>query len=408
MTHTGSGIRRPVRQFITVMSLALLSLTSYDARTKASGAIDDWRYNPGPWAPNHTYSILTNNNQATQAADVQYWMSWYDPSFWIEVPQHADYGVFELGWKATANNGCRNARNGVFTSAGFPSSVRRTVDYTEDSDDAVVWIADMDVVAAAQYQDPAREFYVSWDCEFDNQFGYKLAQTDPAYSGTVFNVSTNLCSSAVCAPFSTVTSSNLNYIPNEQAFRGIPPITGDKHTSTDSPWNQSWSFQADPIGWSLSTPAGFPGTWEVICDNVNPVPIRNCYGFVRAQNQNQGYINNFVFSQNFYVRTASDSSLYSAGVRTGKQFGGYVRCPTWAPGYAGIPGNNCIVDIYVHNANSPGAGGIRYSVPPDGKWYSVASDWFGASPNHDTWVSLFIHTYGVPIDLDGLWVSSGN
>lgn len=395
-----SSIRRVRLARVGLVLLSLSSLLIWSPERAGSIAAGNDRYNPGRWAPNHVYSVLTNGGPLD--LDVNYWMKWYFPSFWLEDTQHADYGAFELGWKQTQNRECNRTQDGLglnFVEAGFPSGVRKSVDYSEDADDAVVWITDMDVVAAEQYRDPSREFFMAWTCGNGNTDSFSQADAGQA----TFTVSTNLCSSLVCSPLTTLQSSGqstLNYVPAEQAFRGFPNGAMSRDTVMVSPWNQTWSFQGgDAIGWSISPTTA---TYSVPCGTGI---IRNCYGYFQPQFSGHGYQNLWVY-QHFSVRTVSDNLGYSAG-RTGKQFAGYFRCPTWAPSWAGMSQNNyCVIDVYAHNYNHVGASGFRWHIPADGQWYSVLSDEFSPSPVPDDWVSLWINTNGIPVDMDGLWVSS--
>jgi hypothetical protein len=380
-----------------LLGLASLFLGPAEEATSIPAGHD--RYNPGRWAPNHVYSILTNSGPSDH--DVNYWMKWYYPSFWIEDTEHADYGAFELGWKQTQNRGCNRTEGGLgenFVEAGFPSGVRKSVDVSEDADDAVIWITDMDVVASQQYSDPNREFFMAWTCGNGNIDTFSQAEAGAA----TFTVSTNLCSTLICGPATSRQStslSSLDYVPSDQAFRGFPTGTMSRHTVIDSPWTQSWSFQAgDSIDWSRSPTTAI---YSVPCGTGI---IRDCYGYFQPQYSGQGYQSLIVY-QDFYVRTASDNLSYTAG--KGKQFAGYFRCPTWAPSWAGVGQNSyCVVDIFAHNYSHVGATGFRWHIPADGSWYSVMSDAFPRSPVSETWVSLSINTNGVPVDMDGLWVSS--
>jgi hypothetical protein len=110
----------------------------------------------------------------------------------------------------------------------------------------------------------------------------------------------------------------------------------------------------------------------------------------------------------FKVGAVSSNANHTAGYQTGKQFATYARCPTWAPSWAGIQYNYCYLEIFVQNNNSTiPSPGILLGVPADGKWYSLVEDDFPASSypdDDDVWLS--INTYGIPVDLDGIWVSS--
>jgi hypothetical protein len=331
---------------------------------------------------------------------VTYWMRWEYPTFWVQDDEARDRGVFEIGWKQTHASGCHNGASGNYpTHSTFPPSAKVMIDYSEDSDDAVLWVTDMDVVAYVQIAQPEAEFSAGYRCSGSDII-------DGAVGDSTFAVSTGRCvASGVlgeCIPAATFQTSGLNYVPAENGWRGLPSLPNtNRHMSSDAPWTNDWSFEGGVVA-----PSPFVSndlTQRRIC---GAAMISRCYLYLEPSSGPGigGQATRVV--QAFWVKTFSDNVRYPAGLYTGKQFGAYVRCPAWSPAWS-LRSGACLIGVNVRTQNSSlPSQTYLWNVPADGMWYSLLHDGFDGTTLNDSLVVLTIDTYGYPLDIDGVWVSS--
>lgn len=350
---------------------------------------------PSRWVPSFVYAEMGYESYG----NVQYLFQWdleRSPSSvqaW-ENPGASGGLSLEIGYKNTGGDNCHQLPGGLNGSAGIPAGVYIGPDFTEERTDAVLFVSDMEVVAADQRANPTKMYGAWWDC--DGSFN---PNGGPVYNLQLGDGSRPLVSDSVA---------QLNYVPAEHGSRGFPGVnpTPGAHASTwmFGPWTMDWNFEDGSEYWKHGDDnwSTFNANKQRNCNQYGPVD-GVCYDFVwpaASGAQALFYQRGSVF--NSVAPEGQPVSVLSIGTNTGFQYEGLFRCP---------PGHNvgvCGIDVWLKGSNrgwNAATDKTVYNIPADNQWYSVLRDSFpvgGSTVNFD----LYIGSYA-KIDVDAQWVSSG-
>jgi hypothetical protein len=372
-----------LRTYVTA-AIAFLLLTL----PTSAGAIDSSQGDagrPSRWVPNDTISQTANDEPW---GNVAYWMRWTGPASMDALPDGGD-GTYELGWKTTGFDNCDDDGD-TFGRAGFPLAVDVQADWTEDNDDAVVWVTDLDILKEDQRDNPDRRYSAWWECQSDDFFSSSIPYMESQRGDW----------DVIADPITSISYATLRQVPPEQGDKGIPDQFQAENVQTNMtlPWTDEWNFETGRASWVEPHGDVFS---ERICGDAGQ---GSCYFFWRpdVQGSDSGWI-----KQDFQVETTSNKSgvwsRFELGNKTGFQFEGMFRCPSWSPGWKGVSGN-CLVDVWLKTASGEWEG-KAWEVPADDQWYYAISDTYG-SQNSDVDINQWINNRGFPLDMDAIWVSS--
>lgn len=383
-----------------VVILACLMAQIMAAPPSAAIQDTDRHHRPSRWSPTAVYTQMANNQPW---GDVAYWMSWAGPASSSSLgPPRNDKGTFEIGYKSVGRK-CDQEIPGTFVKAGFVPEIEAIVDYTEEDGDAILWIADMDVLQDEVSAYPTRVFFASWDCIGTQPFSTLTTSEGPYFQSQIGHWIIPK------DPISTFSDASLNLVPAENGAKSLPTTSQKEvRSALVSPWTNDWNFEGGGAGWipSLSTIYN-------VCNNSSlPAEQGGCYEWVIPQIQ--GSIVSTMY-QNFKVNSTHEVSTngttygpaqrFQTGNRTGFQLESSFRCPTWAPAWSFRPAlTDCSAAVYL----TTGVGawqGKSFLIPADGAWHSFTTV-FGTQPSDDD-VSILIDTFGFPMDVDTVWVSGG-
>jgi hypothetical protein len=300
----------------------------------------------------------------------------------------SDAESLELGWKRTGGDDCNRTFDSWNGSSGFPDGVSIYVDSTEADDDAVLLVADMDVVASHQRDNPDNLFSVWWEC--DGPF----EPSEKPY----FNVQQGDSEH----PYTSYSNVQLNYLPAEHGAKGFPDQNPDPGTHTTSYMLAPWTVNPDFEDTN-------DGEWEGVDASVS----RHCDGVVwsgscRLRIDPDPGDSSTWATQSPYVATwvkdenETEWQRLTVGDNTNMQYEGLFRCP---PTYNS---DDCIVDIWFKGDNQSWSDAHSRSVriPADGDWYYWMDD-NGPEGGQNDLVNLWVNTRGDHMDIDTQWLSGG-
>ncbi len=390
MTHFIKRSRRPSGSRNTVLTVIALvtSLLLLAPPPTATAVPADWRYRPSRWTPTDFVSLLDRD---AAWGDVAYWWKWLSPNNTSSsLFDPGGRGTMELGWKNTGNDGC-DGRDGPLHRGGFPAEMNIQNDHTEDSSDAVIWFADLDLLRADTSANPGKEYSIWWECNGDDRFG----------AGGPYLESEAGTWDTIESPNTTFSDAHLHYIPAEKGLEHMPIDNEFIQTNAYVPWTDNYNFE-NP---DLSRWVAYDSTKTRI---VGGAEQGGAYVYVEPTNPNDSWLYQENFAvRNSYVREGGQSKNVSQGSNTDYQFEGTFRCPTWAPAFNNKGTDHCVVEVWLKGDTEGWAGnGFFWNIPADGRWYAVLSEaWDAQQDNrfHDVW----INTNGYPMDVDVVWVQSG-
>jgi hypothetical protein len=284
-------------------------------------------------------------------------------------------------------------------------------DHLEDPDDAVIWMADLDLLRADNRLNPSKEYSAWWNCGLwdgvDETFEGNTSRPWLEPSNGRWNT--------VESPNSTFTEGVLHYVPPEQGYRGVPPSTNPGQavqTNSHAPWDANlignppipghpnWNFENSNTSMWTTTNA----------DKVRYVGNAQegaAYLYLRPHLPTQGILDQNFKVNNYSIRDGESWQQFELGSNTDYQFSGHFRCPTWSPGYFGKGTNYCHITVSIKTARDTWTGkSFAFDIPNDGNWHFWLSEAWGAQLSDDD-INLRINNNGYPIGLDAIWVSSG-
>jgi hypothetical protein len=381
-------MKRSTRNLLTIAAMAVLSVSS--VVFAASASADHHDKDLSTWAPTSMVSVMTNAG----GVDVNYWFKWEGPSSTTNHRWNSGDTVFEFGYKGTGNDGC-SSEDGWLGKAGWPANMDIQVDYTEEGDDAVIWMDGVGNLKNHINNNPGSEYSVWWPCSNNNHFD---EDTINAYQ-----VALNECD-IICEPFTTFTAQAYNYIPAEQAGQSVPNDQFDNRliqTNLTAPWPKNWNFEDGIANWN---------TWNASRTSINGNAYQgNKYIYVQPNQSGKGNQTLSRLRQLFDVKTSSTKAPngYELGNNTNITYEGYFRCPVWAPEWAGRPaGTDCSIQVRWRTVANGNWRVKNYTIPSDWTWYRVYFDADPAQVSDDN-LQLFLDTRGFPMDIDAQWVTSG-
>lgn len=396
-------VRRRVQHAIALAALLLLLQPS------AAGALPNvQRQIPSTWTPTDFVTLLDAN---ADWGDVSYWWKWRGPANTTSEIYNLGYrGVLELGWKSTGKAGC-DGRDGALGRSGFPADMNIQNEHTEDSDDAIIWMADLDLLRADTSLNPGKEYSAWWRCNVIDP----IVAPFHGESSRPYLQSQNGRWNTVESPNTTFAEGTLTYVPAEQGYRGVPPSTlpGQAvQTNSHVPWDANlignppipghpnWNFEnSDTSMWTTTN--------ATKTRYVGNAFEGAAYLYLQPSLSTQGILNQNFKVNNYSIRDGESWQQFELGSNTDYQFSGYFRCPTWSPAFFGKGTNYCHITISIKTARDTWTGkSFAWNVPNDGQWYFILADPWGAQLSDDD-INLRINNNGYPIDMDAIWVQSG-
>lgn len=405
-----------------VATIAVLAVSI--ASISPSWAIDTsspYHDMPSQWAPTGAISQVTND--ARPWGKVAYFFNWtgiQSMNGW-SAPARSPSGdsVIELGFKQIDHTGLACTDSPLTGKSGFPPEVNVQVDYTEDPEDAVIWIADLDILRADQRADLSKVYGAWMGCGGVGDDGFFSGQGQAEFEVQVGHYD------QVESPSTTYSNATLHHMPRELSeaflpeandcarfpdFRCRDPRLVQAHMI--APWIADPSFEAFNGQWLTSADVTAP----YICDSPTfPSLSGRCHVFVK--HNSPGAAGSILY-QDFQVQTTvarenfSLDGTYGPGTRlttgnnTAFQVEAKFRCPVDSPQYKGSQGDVCQVGVFLGTSTNGGVSAPWYlDIPADGKWYYAAREYGAQAASTD--VRININSYGYPLDIDELWVSGG-
>lgn len=397
-------LSRTTPSWILLFSLAA-AIAVLPSTTRPADAIDYGDSSlpevlPTWWAPHHIHVYASNPNGRGHIDYSMRWSSYELPSNLRSWENTTDaVRIFELGFKSIDSAAaCDNAT--FFGTSGFPTGVDVTVDWTEDVEDAVLWVSDMDVVAADQRANPSKNYRAWWDCA-----GYFAERNNPYLS-----VSPNKQVGPEGPPY-TDSLAHLTVVPAEQGDKSFPGSQLDPRTFEswiDSPWTHNPSFEDGELRWDNWWAGESGQNVTRFCDHPSGVIEGRCYLYLSpaVEPDSQTLLRQYTFVRTWSRWDPNDpwSNQYQVGTNTNFQLQGFVRCPTFNAG-------DCRVTVWLKVREDPWTStrvqGIQWTVPRDGSWYWIVEDDYSPPLNLDSNVDVWIDSRGWKLDVDSVWVASG-
>lgn len=239
---------------------------------------------PGYWAPN--YAVTQLSDYVDSYGKLAYFLNWSGPlslDGWLDCRNPADeFGnctgdsVLEIGFKDIYHEPMSCTAAGLTGKGGFPPEVEVLMDYTEDPEDAVIWIADLRILRADQQAFPDR-IYSAWtDCGADNsdrRDGHFYGESSAELEVQVGHWD------GIKSPATTYSDATLHYVPQELSGQFIPEPFSDEFIQTDmlAPWLIDPSFEEEGGGWFPSADVNF----NRVCDRVDAPSLGGrCHGYI--------------------------------------------------------------------------------------------------------------------------------
>lgn len=399
MRRPSEGQKRLVA--VLVAALAVVSVLVQTQGTAAAGPYDGSPEYISAWAPRHYYSIMTNGSSTF---DVAYYFRFTDG---VDAPgsmrsqafgpyPDTQVATMEIGYKDTGHPHCNDPSG--FVQIGIPSASHAQVDWEEDSTDAVLWLSSLNSIRTDQRSNPTKDYFARWRCNATAQF-----RSNPAGEIGPFQVQLGYSAYAPPDPVYTLSDRTFNMVPQEQAFRGIPPV-GDTRAfnlAFDAPWTRDWNFEANRLtNWAPSS-----STITNYCCNYDAAQGG---GYMYVAPLGSGQSSSWLL-QAVYIRgSGAEGGQLELGNNTDYTFDMDARCPTWSPSTAGKSTSYCTIAVWLKTEAQPTFDGTGFSwnIANDGQWHHIESTAWGAQASDDA-VQLWIDTRGYYMDVDGVWVSSG-
>lgn len=354
-------------------------------------------------------------------------MNWTGPlstEGWTDNRSTTGDSTMEIGFKNIehSSTSCKDAP--LAGKGGFPPEVEVQMDYAEDGADAVVWIADLEILRADQLTDFSKLYSVWTNCGDDG--GYFRGHDTTEMEVQIGHWNT------VKSPLSTFADATLHYLPRELSREFLPqPVDCNVYpdygcrdprlveTTMLAPWLSDGSFEENLPVWfpSANVTKTLQCTALVSGADLGLSQAAqaggNCWAYLRHElPRATGSILYQDFGPaNFAAHERQDLAGFepavqlSTGSNTGFQFDGLFRCPPDAPEYKGSSGSYCIVGIFLGTRANVASEGRYYNVPADDQWYRATNEYGPQAA--DTVMRININTYGYPMYMDQLWVTGG-
>lgn len=364
------------------------------------------------WAPSKVEFIAQNNNAGFSSgvpnATVRF--APYTATFSTRYNLGSNYwtsnsvqGTLEIGMKNTGINACNDELNSL--RIGYPSTVRVAVDFTEDGEDAVIWVTDLPTLRADVTYWKAYSF--SWRCSgsvtdggrYDDDPGALEVQLG-AWNG-------------VATPGPTYSRATTHFVPPENKHLLVPPENSTGQSLIQStlfgPWVDNAGFESGVSGWQTSTAEAYHygGGQNAPSEGTSYALLQPPTGgpLVRPSN---AWIRSMIFRDFRVVQFNNAGETFSLGSRTDYAFDGTFRCMPWSPDWSRKPGSTCRVTISLKTHATEDWTGTAYywDIPANGEWYFIASDAWGAQTSDDD-IRIWVDSNGYFLDVDHLWVTSG-
>ncbi|MGI8427547.1 MAG: hypothetical protein ACR2FO_09280 [Actinomycetota bacterium] len=301
----------------------------------------------------------------------------------------------EVGWKRTGGADCNRTLFSFFGSgpfngtAGFPAAVSTYVDFTEANDDAVLFVADMDVVAADQRANPNKLYSAWWNCA-----GPFMPSQRPYF---------NVQQGGGEHPSTSFSNGQLNYVPAEHGSKGFPDLNPQygthKSTGMYAPWTvYNANFETGTAGWYTGA-----ASQEWLCSG-GAGGAGACYLRVHPTGPSPNWAYTSMYVANSVAYEEQGYTRLTTGSATGFQYEGMHRCPS------SYNSSNCVYDLWLKPRNGSGWDPAKdrrsFVVPNDNRWYYIlVDDWSAGGPTDI--VDLYHDTRGKVLDIDSQWVSGG-
>jgi hypothetical protein len=393
----------------SVLCLLLVFSALAPARVAVAVTTEDgiWKQ-PSMWAP---LLVTTSLDNRVQGGDELAWVHYnihfdgYDALNDTTYPSWgspADFEALELGYKDTGGSGCNGFGGDLGYRSGFPDNVYVSPDYTEDPDDAVLFIGDMPIVMA-EYEAGRlwAGVHAAWACaDFVDPFDHNPYFQVQAVNGN--------------RPPTSYSQVSLNYAPAEETTPYFPPPVDGAAIRHDflTPWlwlGGDEDEEHHDLGQfedtSLLDSWGQSGvTTQVDCGDA-AVGQGNCYMVLRPDGSTgsdtwlhyDGEVQTVLWS---HVPGQPDfEGPPNIGGNTALQYQGLFRCES----------ADCTMDIWLKGGEDSGWDATLHkrtmTIPSDHQWHFVS---FEIGPGGETtdW-QLRINTLGHAFDIDAQWVGSG-
>lgn len=387
MTRRG-GIRR--REIITLLCISALFLGSQPAGATRTANGSNAR--PSKYTPSYVQSQMGYEDWGNAAYFFQWKLSSH-PHILRSYSSGAAKSA-EIGWKRTGFRGCRIG-NGL-SASGIPSGVYYNADYTEDQDDAVLFLQ-MAGLWQDQRDNPNKLYSAWWACgdsSGDNAF-------NPTTSKPMFNSQEGTAD----RPHSSYSIAQLNLWPARTgflAFTKTNPNPGRHRVGwLYQPWTSQWNFEGGVGAWntySASSDHQCGGAAQGSC-YARLIPGADAYGFLyqRSSMENWAAADNGAAAR----ATIKESDPNNReGLGDNFQYDGNFRCVT-------VNIVDCTVTIWVKGSKDSwrSSDGRVVTIPNNGNWYYVTDDrWMGPT-NYTNEFDVWIQSTGT-LHLDAQWVSN--
>lgn len=373
-----------------------------EAAGAADAVINSWT-DPARWMPNYVVTGSSNQNDNNGGHDIWYWFNFTRTSgmssfYWSAANKR---GTLELGWKDTGHLDCNDAKNVL--KRGWPSDVKVSVDPVEDDTDAVIWISNLPNLRRDQIANPAKEYFIAYDCH--NEAGFTSAPHNDDFrhlidERPVLEAQLGTWKNPWNSPYQTFSDRTQTLIPAEQGWKGFPPPGNDTwwvQTNVNLPWTKNWDMETN------SDWRGVLATKAHIC---NDGKHGSCYFFINPTHSQW----NSQIRQNLKVPSTSSRGQIFAGSNTDYTVSLQARCPTWGPNKYHKGNNFCKVRVGLRPLNETS---ITWSeemqISNDHSWTLLQTptdmDW--PAHRNDDDIEIIIDSRGYYMDIDGVWLSSG-
>jgi len=397
---------------VIVSSLLVVSLPSAEAQTGLDRPEDSQRTLPYTWAPTYIVDLLTNaNGQSRNSWDVAYWVNFGNRAGAMSSPFFTTstvQGTIEFGWKDTGHYYCDDAYNVV--KHGWPDTNDVRVDWTEDSDDAIIWVTDLHELRNDQLFNQNKEYFISYDCDYLQTAGASTIVRNDDFR-EIPNKSPRLEAQlgryiGLNDPISTFSVRGQTIIPNEQGWRGVPLPADNRliQTNADLPWNKDWAFENGQFNvWTI-------GPSTITARYCADGKVGHCYEYI-APSSTAG--THSTLSQTFTIPSVTTKGRVFSGSNTDYTVTGWFRCPVWSPGhFKPSGGSSCKVRVGLRPINSSTIEWETVTIPATHSWKFAqtginSSTWDWSAHSSDDQIEVIVDTLGYGVDVDAIWVSSG-
>ena len=269
--------------------------------------------------------------------------------------------------------------------------------------DAVAWIADLPNLRNDQLANPAKEYFIMWDCwnnnpQLPNYDKFRDINENPTLQAQLGHWRWQIKD-----PITTFSLRTQTVIPAEQGWRGIPSAADNRviQTNANLPWVPNWDFESGSGPWTTTQNS----TMTRICSDGAVGP---CYAFVAPAWTGSPYWPSEI-KQTFKIPSFTTNGQVLSGSKTSYTVNGRFRCPTWSPSYYNNGASTCAFSIGFRPLNSSVVEKKVIQIPADGQWYfkQTPIDWSWGAHSSDDDIEIIVDTRHYGIDVDGVWVSSG-